>query len=92
MNDFPGGIWPVMLTPFTEEGTVDYEALDCLTEWYIGKKVNGLFSVCQSSEMFCLTLEERRRIAERVVKGREEGFQSSPLVIYRIPLMIRLRS
>ena len=68
MNDFPGGIWPVMLTPFTEEGTVDYEALDCLTEWYIGKKVNGLFSVCQSSEMFCLTLEERRRIAERVVK------------------------
>lgn len=73
MNDFPGGVWPVMLTPFTEDGAVDYEKLEKLTEWYIGKGVDGLFAVCQSSEMFELNLEERMKTAEtvcRCVAGR----------------------
>ena len=26
-NRFPGGSWPVMLTPFTENNEVDYEGL-----------------------------------------------------------------
>ena len=30
-NDFPGGVWPVMLTPFTDENKVDYPALAALT-------------------------------------------------------------
>ena len=34
-NHFPGGAWPVMLTPFTEEGKVDYKGLERLIEWYI---------------------------------------------------------
>lgn len=29
---FPGGVWPVMLTPFTEENQVDYAALKELVE------------------------------------------------------------
>ena len=68
MNQFPGGVWPVMLTPFTETGAVDFEALEKLTEWYIENGVNGLFAVCQSSEMFSLTLEERLAIARTVVQ------------------------
>ena len=48
---FPGGVWPVMLTPFTEENQVDYPALKELVEWYIENGVDGLFAVCQSSEM-----------------------------------------
>ena len=50
-NNFPGGAWPVMLTPFTRENEVDYEALGALIEWYIREGVSGLFAVCQSSEM-----------------------------------------
>ena len=57
-NHFPGGAWPVMLTPFTEEGKVDYKGLERLIEWYIENGVSGLFAVCQSSEMFFLSLEE----------------------------------
>lgn len=68
MNNFPGGVWPVMLTPFTEAGTVDYEVLEKLTEWYIDKGVDGLFAVCQSSEMFELNLEERVKTAEAVCR------------------------
>lgn len=62
-NQFPGGVWPVMLTPFTEDNEVDYPALGQLVEWYIANGVSGLFAVCQSSEMFFLSLEERVKVA-----------------------------
>ncbi len=67
-NTFPGGVWPVMLTPFTKENEVDYKALEALVNWYIDNGVSGLFAVCQSSEMFFLSLEERVKISEAVVK------------------------
>ena len=65
---FPNGVYPVMLTPFTENNEVDYEALGKLIDWYIEKGVNGLFADCQSSEMFFLSLEERVKIGEFVKK------------------------
>lgn len=57
------GVWPVMLTPFTAEGEVDYPALERLIAWYEAAGVKGLFAVCQSSEMFCLSLRERVQVA-----------------------------
>lgn len=65
-ENFPGGIWPVMLTPFTNQNEVDYNGLKELVEWYIQHRVDGLFAVCQSSEMFKLSLEERVNIARKV--------------------------
>ncbi|CAG7614892.1 Putative 2-dehydro-3-deoxy-D-gluconate aldolase YagE [Paenibacillus solanacearum] len=66
------GVWPTMITPFTLKGEVDYDALERLVEWYIGHGVQGLFAVCQSSEMFYLTLEERISVA-RFVKEKAAG-------------------
>ena len=43
------GVWPVMLTPFTDTGRVDYKALEALIQWYEERGVSGLFAVCQSS-------------------------------------------
>lgn len=65
---FPGGVWPVMLTPFTPNNEVDYPALRALVEWYISQGVSGLFAVCQSSEMFFLTERERAAVARAVVE------------------------
>lgn len=65
--NIPRGVWPTMVTPFTAAGKVDYGALEKLIEWYIEQGVHGLFAVCQSSEMFYLTLEERVSIARFVV-------------------------
>ncbi|WP_223066151.1 dihydrodipicolinate synthase family protein [Paenibacillus caui] len=59
---FPGGVWPVMLTPYTRDNQIDYNALEQLMEWYIGRGVKGLFAVCQSSEMFFLSEEERLKL------------------------------
>ena len=67
-KEFPNGVYPVMLTPFTENNEVDYEALGKLIDWYIEKGVSGLFADCQSSEMFFLSLEERVKIGEFVKK------------------------
>jgi len=63
------GVWPTMLTPFTKSGKVDYSGLERLVEWYVANGVQGLFAVCQSSEMFYLTTEERVEIARFVVKA-----------------------
>jgi 4-hydroxy-tetrahydrodipicolinate synthase len=66
--NIPGGVWPTMITPYTGDNKIDYCALENLIEWYLKRGVNGLFAVCQSSEMFFLTLEERVELARFVKK------------------------
>ena len=50
------GIIPVMLTPFDDQGAIDWGSLEALIDWYLEKGAEGLFAVCQSSEMQFLTL------------------------------------
>ncbi len=57
------GIIPVMITPFTANGKIDYPGLGRLVEWYIDNGSDALFAVCQSSEMQYLNLEERVELA-----------------------------
>ena len=64
---FYKGVWPVMLTPFRDDGAIDWSGLDALVEWYLDAGVTGLFAVCLSSEMYELTPEERVRLARHVV-------------------------
>lgn len=66
------GVWPTMLTPFTNDDRVDWISLERLINWYIDQGVHGLFAVCQSSEMFHLTLDERVEIAA-FVKEKSRG-------------------
>lgn len=62
------GFIPVMLTPFKENGEIDYDALTQLTEFYLEAGAVGLFANCLSSEMFELTDEERIKSVQHVVK------------------------
>jgi len=62
------GVWPTMLTPFTDLNKIDYTALGQMVEWYLKNQVSGLFAVCQSSEMFYLSLSERLQIASFIRK------------------------
>src|SRR5438067_5355988 len=62
------GIIPVMLTPFTDAGEIDYAGLERLIEWYLDKGADALFAVAQSSEMQFLTLAERGALGRFVVK------------------------
>lgn len=62
------GFIPVMLTPFTDTGAVDYDTLTRLTEFYLQAGAAGLFANCLSSEMFELTEAERLQVIEHVIK------------------------
>ena len=62
------GIIPVMLTPFTEAGDIDYPGLERLIEWYLAHGSDALFAVCQSSEMQFLSLAEREALGRFVVR------------------------
>jgi 4-hydroxy-tetrahydrodipicolinate synthase len=62
------GIVPVMLTPFTDAGEIDYGGVERLIEWYLGNGSDALFAVCQSSEMAFLSLAEREALARFVVR------------------------
>jgi len=59
---------PVMLTPFRENGAIDFDGLTSLTELYIQAGAKGLFANCQSSEMFHLSDEERLLIVKHTIK------------------------
>ena len=57
-----------MLTPFTDQGAIDFPALAALTEYYLEAGAAGLFANCLSSEMFELTEAERLEAIRLVVK------------------------
>ena len=61
------GCWPTMITPFTDSNKVDFKAINQIVEWYISHGADGIFSVCQSSEMFFLSKQEKIDIAKAVL-------------------------
>ncbi len=63
------GVWPVMVTPFTDDNAIDFDALGPLTDWFVRQGVAGLFTVSMSSEMYFLSDDERLALAEGVVKA-----------------------
>ncbi len=63
------GIYALLLTPFKEDKSIDYDVYAQYVEWQASRKPHHLFSVCGSSEMTYLTLEERIKCAEIAVKN-----------------------
>lgn len=64
----PGGAWPVVLTPFHDDLSIDWDAVDAYTDWLIELGAAGLFTVSLSSEMYDLSTDEQLSLARRVVE------------------------
>jgi 4-hydroxy-tetrahydrodipicolinate synthase len=64
----PNGCWPVMLTPFKDDRSFDWDGVDALVDYYAKAQVGGIFTVCLSSEIYQMSPEERVTLAQRVVK------------------------
>ncbi|MDT4761079.1 dihydrodipicolinate synthase family protein [Sphaerochaeta sp. PS] len=71
MKKIYNGCWPTMITPFTEENKVDFKAVSALVDWYVERGCDGIFAVCQSSEMFFLSEQEKLDIAKAVVEASD---------------------
>ena len=65
-------IFTTMITPYLKSGEIDYETVDRYVDWYFENGLDGIFAVCQSSEIFWLTLEERVALNRRVYLRAKE--------------------
>jgi len=65
------GCWPTMITPFTEGNNVDFKAISAIVDWYVERGCDGIFAVCQSSEMFFLSEQEKLDITKAVVEAAD---------------------
>ena len=66
------GAWPVVLTPYGDDGQIDHAALARYTNWLIASGASGLFPVALSGEMYALSLAERLA-AVRTVSNAAAG-------------------
>jgi 4-hydroxy-tetrahydrodipicolinate synthase len=62
------GVITAMTTPFDENDQVDAEALEQQTDFLIDKGVNCLYPCGTTGEMYLMSVEEREKIAETVVR------------------------
>ncbi|MBQ2847882.1 MAG: dihydrodipicolinate synthase family protein [Clostridia bacterium] len=69
MKNIPDGVYPTMVTPFTDDNKIDYDGVLKILEWY-NNKVDGVFAICQSSEIFYLSFEERLELLKFIIKNK----------------------
>lgn len=55
-------IFTTMITPYKKDGTVDYATAERYVDFYFENGLGGIFAICQSSEIFYLSLEERVKL------------------------------
>lgn len=73
-------ILTTMITPYNSDGSVDYDTARKYVDWYYENGIDGIFAVCQSSEIFYLSLEERVEL-NRVVYERAKSLDKNFLVV-----------
>ena len=78
------GVWPVMITPWKEDNTPDFKALEALTNWYVEKGCDGIFAVCQSSEMHYLSAQEKLDIARCVSEAAAGRLQIDEVLMQEL--------
>ena len=69
----PNGVYPTMITPFTDDNKIDYNAVEQLIQWYADRGVAGIFAICQSSEIFFLSFEEKLELLKFIVDKAPKG-------------------
>ena len=73
IKPIPDGVYPTMVTPFTDDNKVDYNGVLSILDWYSRNGVDGIFAICQSSEIFFLSFEERLELLKFIIKNLPKG-------------------
>lgn len=73
IKEINNGVYPTMLTPFTGDNKIDYNGVLQLLDFYKNRGVSGVFAICQSSEIFFLSFEERLELLKFIMKNKPEG-------------------
>lgn len=78
------GVYPTMITPY-KNGKIDEDGVRKLVKFYWDTGCDGIFAVCQSSEIMFLSLEERVLLTRLVVAEAKKLAESDHS---RAPMMI----
>ena len=73
MKSIPNGVYPTMITPYTADNKIDFNAVEQLLNWYHERGVAGVFAICQSSEIWYLSFEERLALLQFIMDHRPKG-------------------
>jgi 4-hydroxy-tetrahydrodipicolinate synthase len=73
METIPNGVYPTMITPYTDDNKIDFNGVFRILEWYDNKGVTEIFAVCQSSEIFFLSFEERLSLLKFIMRNKPAG-------------------
>lgn len=76
-----GGIYAPLLTPFHDNGSINYEELKRLTEYILKKGVHGIFISGTSGEFVNLTIKERKEVLSFLVDNIDTN------ILYNITAM-----
>ena len=74
LNEQVKGVYIIAATPFTDEGAVDLQSVDSLTDFYLGCGVHGFTLLGMMGEAHKLTADESISVVNRVI-GRAQGRQ-----------------
>lgn len=65
-----------MITPYQKQGKeIDFDAVARMVDYYVRSGCEGIFAVCQSSEMFFLSPGEKVQLAQAVVQAADGRIQ-----------------
>ncbi|MBQ3519518.1 MAG: dihydrodipicolinate synthase family protein [Clostridia bacterium] len=68
-----GGVYPTMITPYTADNKIDFNGVEQILQWYTERGVDGIFAICQSSEIFFLSFEERLALLKFIMEHKPQG-------------------
>ena len=74
LNEQAKGVFIIAATPFTDDGALDLQSVDTLTDFYLGCGVHGFTLLGMMGEAHKLTSEESISVVNRVI-GRAQGRQ-----------------
>jgi 4-hydroxy-tetrahydrodipicolinate synthase len=74
LNEQAKGVFIIAATPFTDDGALDLQSVDTLTDFYLGCGVHGFTLLGMMGEAHKLTAEESIAVVNRVI-GRAQGRQ-----------------
>ena len=67
-TSLPAGSYPAMLTPFHDDGAIDWGGVDRLTDHCIETGAAGIFACGLSAEVLQMDDDEKVRLADRIIR------------------------
>jgi N-acetylneuraminate lyase len=62
------GIWPALITPFTDDNHLNVAVLEQIVEYLLEKEVSGFYVAGTTGQGLSLSLDERKQLTEAVLR------------------------